>query len=84
MESLLLLRSHRDKHEWTRHVPSPSVRIDFEVAGNMFMRVFFTHVETPLLVWFVCISSVKIPLSRDSGLILRKYFLLASKLLIVY
>lgn len=53
-------------------------------AGNMFTRAFFTHVETPLLVWFLCISSVKTPLSRDSGLILRTYFLLASKLLMNY
>lgn len=86
MESLLLLRSHRDKHEWTRYVPSPSVRIDFEVAGNMFTRAFFTHVETPLLVWFLggMYFSVKISLSQGLGSDTKEIFLLASKLLVVY
>lgn len=84
MESLLLLlRSHRDKqHEWTRYVPSPSVWIDFEVAGNMFTRAVFTHVETPLLVWFLPLCQ-KSPL-QGLGSDTKKIFLLASKLLVVY
>lgn len=56
----------------------------FEVAGNMFTRVFFTHVETLLLVWFVCISSVKNSPLQGLGSDTKKIFLLASKLLAVY
>lgn len=50
----------------------------------MFMRAFFTHVETPLLVWFVCISSVKNSPLHGLGSDTKKIFLLASKLLVVY
>lgn len=50
----------------------------------MFTRVFFTHVETPLLVCFLCISSVKISLSQGPGSDTKEIFLLASKLLAVY
>lgn len=52
----------------------------------MFTRAFFTHVETPLLVWFLggMYFSVKISLSQGLGSDTKEIFLLASKLLVVY
>lgn len=83
MESLLLLlRSHRDKqHEWTRYVPSPSVRRDFEVRRKH-VHARFLHPRGDSTARVVSIFlSVESPLSRDSGLILRKYFCLLQSFL---
>lgn len=80
---LLLLRSDRDKqHKWTRYVPSPSVRRDFlrspeTCSCALSSPTWRLHCSCGLYVSLLS----KTPLSRDSGLILRKYFCLLQSFL---
>lgn len=85
MESLLLLRSDRDKqHEWTRYVPSSSVRRDFEVRRKH-VHARFLHPRGDSTARVVSMYlSVKISLSQGLGSDTKEIFLLASKLLVVY
>lgn len=85
MESLLLLRSDRDKqHEWTRYVPSPSVRRDFEVRRKH-VHARFLHprgdsTARVVSMYLLCQDSPLQGLGSDT----KEIFLLASKLLVVY
>lgn len=84
MESLLLLRSDRDKHEWTRYVPSPSVRRGFEVRRKH-VHARFLHPRGDSTARVVSMYlSVKISLSQGLGSDTKEIFLLASKLLRAY
>lgn len=85
MESLLLLlRSDRDKHEWTRYVPSPSVRIDFEVRRkHVHARFLHPRGDSTARVVSFYLFCQNFPL-QGLGSDTKEIFLLASKLLVVY
>lgn len=84
MESLLLLRSDRDKHEWTRYVPSPSVRIDFEVRRkHVHARFLHPRGDSTARVVSMYLFCQNSPL-QGLGSDIKEIFLLASKLLMNY